>query len=34
MRDSPNEIAVPLTADGAGQPTAGRRYIASFTYDM
>ncbi|MCT8328290.1 DUF2271 domain-containing protein [Albidovulum sediminis] len=32
MRDSPNEIAVPLTASGAGTPVPGRRYIASFTY--
>ena len=34
MRDSPNEVAVPLTSAGAGKPVAGRRYIASFTYDM
>ncbi|MCR8548908.1 DUF2271 domain-containing protein [Salipiger sp. P9] len=34
MRDSPNEIAVPLTADGAGTATRGRRYIADFTYDF
>lgn len=32
MRDSPNEIAVPLTSAGMGQPVKGRRYIASFTY--
>jgi hypothetical protein len=32
MRDSPNEVAVPLTAAGAGTPVAGRRYIADFTY--
>lgn len=32
MRDSPNEIAVPLTTEGAGQPVQGRRYIADFTY--
>lgn len=32
MRDSPNEIAVPLTAAGAGQSVAGRQYIADFTY--
>lgn len=32
MRDSPNEVAVPLTAAGAGQPVPGRRYIADFTY--
>lgn len=34
MRDSPNEVAVPLTTDGAGTPVQGRRYIASFAYDM
>lgn len=34
MRDSPNEIAVPLTAKGAGQPVQGRRYIANFSYGM
>lgn len=32
MRDSPNEIAVPLTSAGMGQPVKGRRYIASFIY--
>jgi hypothetical protein len=32
MRDSPNEIAVPLTSAGAGTAVSGRRYIASFTY--
>ena len=32
MRESPNEIVVPLTADGAGKPVQGRRYISSFTY--
>lgn len=32
MRDRPNEIAVPLTAAGAGRPVSGRRYIADFTY--
>lgn len=32
MRESPNEIAVPLTAAGAGTPVSGRRYIADFTY--
>ena len=32
MRDSPNEVAVPLTGDGAGKPVAGRRYIADVTY--
>ncbi len=34
MRDSPNEVAVPLTKAGAGTPVPGRRYIASFTYAM
>ncbi|WP_417275653.1 DUF2271 domain-containing protein [Celeribacter halophilus] len=34
MRDSPNEVAVPLTSEGAGTATHGRRYIAGFTYDM
>jgi len=33
MRDSPNEIAVPLTAEGAGTVTRGRRYIADFSYN-
>ena len=32
MRDSPNEIVVPLTSQGAGQPVQGSRYIADFTY--
>jgi hypothetical protein len=34
MRDSPNEGAVPLTTAGAGTPVNGRRYVASFAYDM
>ncbi|HMQ64752.1 MAG TPA: DUF2271 domain-containing protein [Amaricoccus sp.] len=34
MRDSPNEVAVPLTTAGAGQPVRGRRYVASFGYEM
>ena len=34
MRDSPNEVAVPLTTDGAGTPVQGRRYVASFTYGL
>mgnify|MGYP003114468239 CR=1 FL=1 len=34
MRDSPNEVVIPLTSAGAGKAVAGRRYIASFTYDM
>ena len=34
MRDSPNEVAVPLTTAGAGAAVRGRRYVASFSYDM
>jgi hypothetical protein len=34
MRDSPNEVAVPLTTEGSGQPVRGRRYVASFSYGM
>lgn len=34
MRDSPEEVAVPLTAAGAGTPVSGRRYVASFAYGM
>jgi hypothetical protein len=34
MRESPNEIAVPLTAAGAGKAVQGRRYIADFSYGM
>lgn len=34
MRDSPNDVAVPLTTAGAGQPVRGRRYVASLRYDM
>jgi hypothetical protein len=34
MRDSPSEVLVPLTTQGAGQPVPGRRYIRNFTYDM
>jgi hypothetical protein len=34
MRDSPNELAVPLTTDGAGKAAPGRRYIADFSYAM
>ena len=34
MRDSPGDVAVPLTSAGAGQAVAGRRYVASLRYDM
>lgn len=32
MRDSPNEVEVPLTSAGAGKPVQGRQYIADLTY--
>jgi Predicted periplasmic protein (DUF2271) len=31
MRDSPNEVALPLTSAGLGTAVPGRRYIASVT---
>lgn len=34
MRDSPNDVTVPLTTEGAGKTVRGRRYVASFRYDM
>jgi hypothetical protein len=34
MRDSPNEVAMPLTSAGAGQTVQGRRYVVSFGYGM
>lgn len=34
MRDSPNDVKVPLTSAGAGKPTKGRRYVSSFSYSM
>lgn len=34
MRDSPNEVAMPLTSAGAGQTVQGRRYVASFGYSI
>jgi hypothetical protein len=34
MRESPNEIALPLTKSGAGVPVKGRGYIASLSYGM
>lgn len=34
MRDSPNEIAVPLTSDGAGKAVQGRSYISNFSYSF
>ena len=34
MRESPSEVVVPLTAEGAGKPTPGRSYIRFFTYGL
>ena len=34
MRESPNDVAVPLTTAGAGVPTSGRRYVSSVQYDF
>lgn len=31
MRDSPNEIVLPLTSDAAGKPVQGRGYIDTLT---
>lgn len=34
MRDSPNEVTIPLTTDGAKAPVSGRRYIATVEYSL
>ncbi len=34
MRDSPSEIRIPLTSDGAGKPHAGKQYVQSLTYQL
>ena len=34
MRDSPNDVAVPLTTGGAGAAVPGLRYVANFAYAM
>ena len=34
MRDSPSEIRIPLTSDGAGKPNAGKQYVQSLTYQL
>lgn len=34
MRDSPNDVSVPLTSANAGQAFQGRRYVASLAYAM
>lgn len=34
MRDSPNEVVIPLTSGGAKAPVQGRRYIATADYSL
>ena len=34
LRESNNDVVVPLTAAGAGKAVKGRRYISSFSYSM
>lgn len=34
MRDSPNDVSVPLTSANAGKAVQGRRYVASLDYAM
>jgi hypothetical protein len=34
MKENPSEVVVPLTAGGAGKPTAGRGYVKSFRYTL
>lgn len=34
MRESPNDVTVPLTSAGAGKAVKGRRYVSSFSYAM
>ena len=34
MRESPNDVVIPLTTADAGKSVKGRRYISSFTYGM
>jgi len=31
MRDSPNEVVLPLTSDAVGKPVSGRRYVDTVT---
>ena len=33
-RDTPADVRVPLTKQGAGKPARGRGYVQSVTYDM
>ncbi len=34
MRDSPNEVAVPLAVAGARTPVRGRRYVSTVAYSF
>lgn len=34
MRDSPNEVAVPLTSTGMAEPVRGRRYVSAVAYSF
>lgn len=34
MRDSRNDVVVPLNTAGAGKPNAGRGYVKTFTYSF
>ena len=34
MRDSPNEVTIPLNRENAGKTVRGRRYIGNFSYSM
>lgn len=34
MRESPDDVKVPLTSAGAGTPVKGRRYVSTFTFSM
>ncbi|PQZ47190.1 Tat pathway signal protein [Ochrobactrum sp. MYb15] len=34
MRDSPNEVVIPLTSGGVRTPVQGRRYIATVDYSL
>ena len=34
MRDSRNDVVVPLTTEGAGKPVSGRGYVKAFTYSF
>ncbi|EXL04984.1 MULTISPECIES: DUF2271 domain-containing protein [Brucella] len=34
MRDSPNEVVIPLSSGGAKAPVKGRRYIATADYSL